>query len=256
MWGKACAINTTLVCAITLMLWLPGVAFATFGWGNEDIILDFGTTVEDGERAVLLNHLESGDPPFDLELTWRLDHNNCLLLAIAQKKDGTTLQEQVISDDGLFEGNPAHAQLTQIASILLQAKPGQTCTIEVSRDEFIVLAKLGRAPVVREPSGTPPLGHTVIVMRATSFFTPSTVTIRRGEKVVWIYADGAHEPHSVTSGDCQDLNCSGGGKDFNSGPTLTKPGHRFEHVFTDAGTYPYHCILHLGSMQGIVIVKP
>jgi plastocyanin len=50
--------------------------------------------------------------------------------------------------------------------------------------------------------------------------------------------------------------CSGGGKQFNSGLNLNKPGQRFEHVFKHPRTFPYHCDLHLGSMQGSVTVQP
>ena len=93
-----------------------------------------------------------------------------------------------------------------------------------------------------------------MVFRATPLFVPQEVTIQAGQKVVWIYADGAQEPHSVTSGACRGSDCSGGGKIFNSGLTLNKPGHRFEKVFETPGTFPYHCDLHLGSMQGTVSV--
>jgi plastocyanin len=94
-----------------------------------------------------------------------------------------------------------------------------------------------------------------MIFRATTFFTPHEVTIEPGQKVVWIYADGAQEPHSVTSGGCRVNDCTGGGQQFKSGLTLNKPGHRFEHVFKYSGSFPYHCDLHLGSMQGTVIVK-
>jgi len=100
-----------------------------------------------------------------------------------------------------------------------------------------------------------PIGAVVVLFRATTFYLPHDVTIMPGQKVVWIYADGAQEPHSVTSGGCRVNDCSGGGKQFNSGLNLNKPGHRFEHVFKHPGTFPYHCDLHLGSMQGSVTVK-
>jgi plastocyanin len=95
----------------------------------------------------------------------------------------------------------------------------------------------------------------VVLFRATTFYLPRDVTIMPGQKIVWIYADGAQEPHSVTSGGCRVNDCSGGGKQFNSGLTVNKPGHRFEHVFKHPGIFPYHCDLHLGSMQGSVTVK-
>ena len=179
-------------------------------------------------------------------------------MQVRQKQDdpGST-QVRTILDDGLFDGNPAHAQVSKIEALLFSAQPGKDCSIEAKRDEFVIVATKQRT-VMKEgnESISAPLGATVMVLRATSFFTPNVVTIKAGEKVVWIYADGAKEPHSVTSGQCRGPDCSGGGQEFSSGPTLKIPGHRFEHTFTKAGTYPYHCDLHGGSMQGTVIVKP
>jgi len=96
----------------------------------------------------------------------------------------------------------------------------------------------------------------VLVLRATSFYPPREVRVKVGEKVVWLYADGSKEPHTVTSGTCRGSDCSGGGQAFASGPTLLKPGDRFEHTFTRPGSYPYHCDFHTGTMQGTVIVQP
>jgi len=55
---------------------------------------------------------------------------------------------------------------------------------------------------------------------------------------------------------CRGLDCPGSGLAFASGPTLLKPGDRFEHTFMRPGSYPYHCDFHTANMQGTVIVQP
>ena len=220
------------------------------------MVLDFGVTTENGENEVLLDQSEMG-APFWLEIIWKLDPKACHLQIRQTQDEHSSVQVNDILDDGLFGGNPAHAQVSKIEALLFSAQPGKDCSIEAKRDEFVILSSKQRTKMKESKESMPaPLGATVMVLRATSFFTPNVVTIQAGEKVVWIYADGAKEPHSVTSGQCRGPDCSGGGQDFSSGPTLKIPGHRFEHIFTKAGTYPYHCDLHGGSMQGTVIVKP
>ena len=88
------------------------------------------------------------------------------------------------------------------------------------------------------------------------------VVVRAGTRVVWAI-DG---PHGITSGLPGRPNgrraCT-----VPHEPSLTRgralgkftsgsPGSvtRFEHVFTKAGTYPYHCRSHSGALQGVVVV--
>ena len=162
----------------------------------------------------------------------------------------------VVKDDGLLNGVVSHAVYQKVGAVVMTAAEGKHCEIETSQDEFLVLAREPRAPVSGEDGfSSAPIGAVVVVYRATTFYLPRDVTINSGEKVVWVYADGAQEPHSVTSGGCKGTDCSGGGKQFNSGLNLNKPGQRFEHVFQHPRTFPYHCDLHLGSMQGTVVVQ-
>ena len=245
--------NHLMVGGVLLFLnWgLSAPASATVGWLTGDMVLDFGVTVEPEESKILVDKAEVGEP-FFVELTWKLNPENCFLQV--QSHSGNT---DIVEDDGLFDGRPGHAEFSQIVSLTLNAKPGKTCEIDAAQDEFITVAREpGRGNQQKESDKSAPTGAIVMVFRATAFYVPENVTVKAGEKIVWIYADGAKEPHSVTSGACRVNDCTGGGEEFNSGPTLTKPGHRFEHVFTKPGSYPYHCDLHLGSMQGTVIVQP
>ena len=236
------------------MLWnfeSPLPALATVGWETGDIVLDFGVTVEPGESKILVDKAEVGKL-FSVELTWKLNPENCFLQV--QSSSGNN---EIVQDDGLFEGHPGHAEFSQVEVLSLNAKPGKTCEIDAAKDEFLTVAREPRRENQQNgPNKSAPTGAIVMVFRATTFFVPENVTVKAGEKIVWIYADGAKEPHSVTSGACRVNDCSGGGKKFDSGRTLIKPGNRFEHVFTKSGTFPYHCDLHLGSMQGTVTVNP
>jgi plastocyanin len=69
-------------------------------------------------------------------------------------------------------------------------------------------------------------------------FDPQTVTINKGDTVIWTNQDSM--AHTAT------------GKDFDSGK-LDK-GASFKFTFKDAGTYDYVCSYH-ASMKGQVIVK-
>ncbi len=220
------------------------------------MVLDFGNEVEPGESSLLVTKDEVGES-FSVELTWNLNGAFCKLQVQPSSTDEQQSSTQSVVDDGLFNGTPAHAYVKNIDALLLTTTKNSLCKIDGAKDEFITLARK-RQPVIHqtEQSRKAPIGAIVMVFRATGFFTPHDVTVNVGEKIVWIYADGAQEPHSVTSGACRVNDCTGGGQEFDSGPTLVKPGQRFEHVFKKVGTIPYHCDLHLGSMQGTVTVNP
>src|SRR5919108_5121272 len=71
-------------------------------------------------------------------------------------------------------------------------------------------------------------------------FQPNPVQVTVGNTVTWTNNDS--QPHTVTSG-------SNGQPDnkFNSSPNfnpLLNPGQTFSHTFTEAGEYPYFCMLH------------
>lgn len=89
-------------------------------------------------------------------------------------------------------------------------------------------------------------GTTTSVDVTSNKFTPATVTVKVGDKVVWNFKGGSHD---VVSGN----NCTDDGK-FKS--TLQTSGS-YEFTFTTAGTYPYYCTPHCSSanMVGSVIVQ-
>ncbi len=76
-------------------------------------------------------------------------------------------------------------------------------------------------------------------------FQPNPFQARIGDRVTWVNDDS--QPHTVTSGE----NANPDGK-FDSG--IMAPAADFEHTFTEAGEYPYFCLLH-PNMVGTVIVR-
>lgn len=88
-------------------------------------------------------------------------------------------------------------------------------------------------------------GVTVVVVSGTSF-TPADVTIAPGETVRWLVYDGSH---TVTPDDPAQPGAW-------AGTDLLNPTQRFEHTFTTAGTYDYHCVPHRSlGMTGTVTVQ-
>jgi plastocyanin len=74
----------------------------------------------------------------------------------------------------------------------------------------------------------------------TGAFAPNPVQVSVGDTVTWTNDDT--QPHTVTSG-------QNGQPDnkFNSSPNfnpLIAPAGTFSHTFTEAGEYPYFCMLH------------
>ena len=81
-------------------------------------------------------------------------------------------------------------------------------------------------------------------------FSPNPIQVSVGNTVSWTNNDS--QPHTVASG-------SNGQPDnkFNSSPNfnpLLNPGQTFSFTFTQAGDYPYFCMLH-PNMVGTVSVS-
>jgi amicyanin len=72
-------------------------------------------------------------------------------------------------------------------------------------------------------------------------FSPSSLTIKVGDKVTWTNQDSA--PHTVTADSRGE---------FDSG--RLSQGDTFSYTFDTAGTFDYHCSIH-PFMQATVIVQ-
>jgi plastocyanin len=93
-------------------------------------------------------------------------------------------------------------------------------------------------PTPAKSGKTAPLGAGNVVIKGFAF-TPKELTVQAGTTVTWTHKDSA--THTVTADD--DSYKSG---DLTNGAT-------FGHLFDTAGTYKYHCSIHV-SMTGTVTV--
>jgi plastocyanin len=107
-------------------------------------------------------------------------------------------------------------------------------------------------------NGTPAT-HDVQVGGTSFTFTPSALSICKGDTVHWVWMGG---PHTVTSGTVtggagtadnnfcnqNDTNCS-------ANPT-ENAGNTYDHTFATSGAFPYFCRPHAGSgMTGTITVQ-
>jgi plastocyanin len=80
--------------------------------------------------------------------------------------------------------------------------------------------------------------HTVILKNIS--FHPSTLSIRRGESVKWMWKDGETE-HNVT---------------FHGLHSRTMASGSYTVKFTQKGTFNYHCTIHVSEgMRGKIVVR-
>lgn len=79
------------------------------------------------------------------------------------------------------------------------------------------------------------------VSMTRKLFTPSQISIGRGQNVTWHNDDTA--THTVVVDQ---------GKGPSSGDIV--PGSSFSYMFTGNGSYQYHCTIH-PSMRGTIVVK-
>lgn len=88
-------------------------------------------------------------------------------------------------------------------------------------------------------------------------FTPQTLTVNVGDKVVW--KNTSEVTHNIVADPTRalyrvDVKLPSGGRPF--GSDYLQPGQSFSHVFEVPGIYHYVCTLHEGSgMKGVIIVK-
>ncbi len=103
----------------------------------------------------------------------------------------------------------------------------------------LVLLPLAGALVLPQSVGA---ARTATVVLEDVDFKPSTVRIKRGDSVRWVWRDGA-TPHNVRSRGSRRFKGSG-----------TKTDGRHTVRFRRSGTYRYVCTVHIG-MDGRVVVR-
>jgi plastocyanin len=104
----------------------------------------------------------------------------------------------------------------------------------------LVAAVLAVAVAVAAIGGVAQGASTRVVTLKSKRFHPASITIKKGTKVTWKWADPAPVPHNVTS------------KRFKS--STTKSSGTYSVTFRKRGTFTYNCTIHPG-MNGKVVVK-
>jgi plastocyanin len=78
----------------------------------------------------------------------------------------------------------------------------------------------------------------------TDAFSPNPIQVNVGDTVTWTNDDV--QPHTVSSGE----NVTPSGL-FESG--IMSPGATFQHTFTEAGEFPYFCLLHPNQVGTVIV---
>ncbi|MBY0376670.1 cupredoxin family copper-binding protein, partial [Patescibacteria group bacterium] len=81
--------------------------------------------------------------------------------------------------------------------------------------------------------------HTVSISNFA--FSPSSITIKKGDTVIWTNKDSA--PHTVTG------NTGGPSSD-----TLNK-GQSYSFTFNTTGTFPYYCKIHPSMTANVTVIN-
>ncbi len=101
----------------------------------------------------------------------------------------------------------------------------------------LAVATVAALPAFASSGGHAASGHTVTLSHIR--YHPGTLSIKRGDTVTWLWQDKGRE-HNVT------------GKGFKS-RTMTKGA--FSIRFARAGTFNYHCTIHVSEgMRGAIVV--
>ncbi|AGK97163.1 cupredoxin domain-containing protein [Clostridium pasteurianum] len=104
---------------------------------------------------------------------------------------------------------------------------------------LFIFTACSNSPAPNKPIPQDSSSSKIIQVKITNFsFDPQTLTIHKGDTVMWTNMDSA--PHTVT------------GKDFKSA-TLNK-NDTFKFTFNDTGNFDYVCSFH-SEMTGNIIVK-
>jgi len=95
-------------------------------------------------------------------------------------------------------------------------------------------------PATAAPTTSTTGGNTVVIKNFA--FDPSSLTVKSGTVVTWTNQDGA--PHTIVSD-------TGSPVAFSSDSLSS--GASYSFMFTQPGTYTYHCSIH-PSMKGTIMV--
>ena len=88
--------------------------------------------------------------------------------------------------------------------------------------------------------------------KTTKAFKPNPLNVITGDTVMWTNNDSTI--HTVTSG--TDGSPDGNFDSSSGGATYLAPHQTFSHTFTEAGDYPYFCLLHPNMVGSVTVIDP
>lgn len=100
-----------------------------------------------------------------------------------------------------------------------------------------------------------PTTYTVYVAQLGDRYTPSTITIRVGDTVHWVWVGNGHSVTSGVNGIADGIFCAPNDSACSPGVTFDT-GFTYDHTFTSTGALPYFCTQHwVDGMTGTVTVQ-
>jgi plastocyanin len=96
-----------------------------------------------------------------------------------------------------------------------------------------------------------PQPTTVSVDISDDIFSPSKLTIHKGQTVHW--TNKGHEQHSVNGNPGTEKCAPASGESFDS--QALNPNDTFDRQFNNSGTFAYHCEFHGCPMKGTITVQ-
>ncbi len=97
------------------------------------------------------------------------------------------------------------------------------------------------SPATNPPSSVSAVAQTYNIEISNFVFSPSSLTIKKGDTVIWTNKDLMS--HTITSDSGSELESARFGR-----------AETYSHTFNTAGTFSYHCSVH-STMKGTIIVE-
>jgi len=95
----------------------------------------------------------------------------------------------------------------------------------------------------------------VLVGQGGLRYTPDTLDIRAGDTVRWLFVNAGHNVVSGPLARPDGRFCSPSDTLCQNNPPTSSAGVIYEHIFSDPGSYPYFCSVHVGgNMRGDIFV--
>jgi len=106
---------------------------------------------------------------------------------------------------------------------------------------FLVIQNAKKTDINSNPPVNPETGSKMYNINIVNFaFTPASLTIKKGDGVIWTNEDGVS--HTVTSDSGNELDSE-----------MLGNGQKYQHVFENSGIYEYHCTPHPGMKAKIIV---